>query len=127
MRFVNQALRAENEDLIDNLVTNWTKTVYREEAAALLKEKRVPAAPVRNLEEVTSDVHMHQRGMLKRMKHPVMGDVVLPTSPIKFHNSPEPTIIFEPEIGQHTSEILEGWLGFNQQTIKQMRENRVIS
>ena len=36
-------------------------------------------------------------------------------------------IIFEPEIGQHTSEILEGWLGFNQQTIKQMRENRVIS
>ena len=126
-RFVNQAVRAENEDFIDNLVTNWTKTVYREEAAVLLKEKRVPAAPVRNLEEVTTDVHMHQRGMLKRMKHPVMGDVVLPTSPIKFHNSPEPTIIFEPEIGQHTSEILEGWLGFNQQTIKQMRENRVIS
>ena len=60
-RFVNQAVRAENEDLIDNLVTNWTETVYKEEAAALLKEKRVPAAPVRNLEEVTSDRHMHQR------------------------------------------------------------------
>ena len=126
-RFVNQAVRAENEDFIDNLVTNWTKTVYREEAAVLLKEKRVPAAPVRNLEEVTSDRHMHQRGMLKRLSHPVLGNVVFPTSPINFHNSPEPTIIFEPEIGQHTSEILEGWLGFNQQTIKQMRENRVIS
>ena len=70
---------------------------------------------------------MHQRGMLKRMVHPVMGAVVLPTSPIKFHDSPEPNIIFEPEIGQHTNEILKGWLGFNQQTIEQMRENRVIT
>ena len=126
-RFANQALRAENEDIIDNLVKDWTKTISREEAAALLKKKRVPAAPVRNLEEVTSDIHMHQRGMLKRMVHPVMGAVVLPTSPIKFHDSPEPNIIFEPEIGQHTNEILKGWLGFNQQTIEQMRENRVIT
>ena len=126
-RFANQALRAENEDIIDNLVKDWTKTISREEAAALLKEKRVPAAPVRNLEEVTSDVHMHQRGMLKRMLHPVMGNVVLPTSPIKFHESPEPNIIFEPEIGQHTNEILESWLGFDQQVIEQMRENRVIA
>ena len=126
-RFANQALRAENEDIIDNLVKDWTKTISREEAAALLKKKRVPAAPVRNLEEVTSDTHMHQRGMLKRMVHPVMGAVVLPTSPIKFHDSPDPNIIFEPEIGQHTNEILKGWLGFNQQTIKQMRENRVIT
>ena len=69
-RFATQALRALNEDAVDELVENWTKTKTKDEAEKLLAKNKIPAAPVRNLEEVTRDEHMHERGMLRYVTHP---------------------------------------------------------
>ena len=126
-RFATQALRANNEDIIDGLVEGWTKTITKKQAALMLKECWVPAAPVRDLEEVTDDVHMHQRGMLHKVQHPIMGDVVLPTSPIKFHESPDPSIVFEPSIGEHTGQVLRDWLGLDVDTIEHLKYKKVVS
>ena len=109
-RFKTQALRATNEDVVDEIVENWTKTKTKDQAAELLKTNKIPAAPVRNLEEVTQDEHMHERGMLNNINHPTMGDVNLPKSPIRFHKTPESELNIEPTIGQHTREVLVEWL-----------------
>ena len=109
-RFKTQALRATNEGIVDEIVENWTKTKTKDQAAELLKTNKIPAAPVRNLEEVTQDEHMHERGMLNNIDHPTMGAVVLPKSPIRFHKTPESEINIEPTIGQHTREVLVEWL-----------------
>ena len=109
-RFKTQALRATNEEVVDEIVENWTKTKTKDQAAELLKTNKIPAAPVRNLEEVTQDEHMHERGMLNNIDHPTMGAVVLPKSPIRFHKTPESEINIEPTIGQHTREVLVEWL-----------------
>ena len=63
------------------------KNENEDEAVKLLAKNKIPAAPVRNLEEVTRDEHMHERGMLRYVTHPIMGDIVLPTSPIRHHRS----------------------------------------
>jgi crotonobetainyl-CoA:carnitine CoA-transferase CaiB-like acyl-CoA transferase len=125
-RFATQTLRANNEDIIDELVEGWTKTISKNQAALMLKECRVPAAPVRNLEEVTADTHMHQRGMLHKVQHPIMGDVVLPTSPIRFHESPDPSLVFEPSIGEHTGWVLSDWLGLDVDTVEQLKYKKVV-
>ena len=109
-RFNTQALRATNEEAVDEIVENWTKTKTKDQAAELLKTNKIPAAPVRNLEEVTQDEHMHERGMLNNINHPTMGDVILPKSPIRFHKTPESELNIEPTIGQHTREVLVEWL-----------------
>ena len=109
-RFKTQALRATNEGIVDEIVENWTKTKTKDQAAELLKTNKIPAAPVRNLEEVTQDEHMHERGMLNNINHPTMGDVILPKSPIRFHKTPESELNIEPTIGQHTREVLVEWL-----------------
>ena len=66
----------------------------------------MPAAPVRDLVEVTNDEHMHSRGMLQRMEHPKLGSVVLPASPLRFSDTPAPEVRAEPDLGQHTAEVL---------------------
>ena len=109
-RFKTQALRATNEEVVDEIVENWTKPKTKDQAAELLKTNKIPAAPVRNLEEVTQDEHMHERGMLNNSNHPTMGDVILPKSPIRFHKTPESELNIEPTIGQHTREVLVEWL-----------------
>ena len=125
-RFETQALRAVNEDVIDELVENWTKTKTKDEAAKLLKKNKIPAAPVRNLEEVTRDKHMHERGMLRFVNHPTMGEVVLPTSPIRHQGSSKRELNLEPRLGQHTSEVLSEWLKLSKETIAELRRSNAI-
>ena len=125
-RFKTQALRATNEDVVDEIVENWTKTKTKDQAAELLKTNKIPAAPVRNLEEVTQDEHMHERGMLNNINHPTMGDVILPKSPIRFHKTPESELNIEPTIGQHTREVLVEWLKISGEKLDTLIRTGVI-
>ena len=125
-RFKTQALRATNEGIVDEIVENWTKTKTKDQAAELLKTNKIPAAPVRNLEEVTQDEHMHERGMLNNINHPTMGDVILPKSPIRFHKTPESELNIEPTIGQHTREVLVEWLQISGEKIDTLIRAGVI-
>jgi CoA:oxalate CoA-transferase len=119
-RFATQALRAENEIEIDGIVENWLKDLGKAEATQILKDNRIPAAPVRDLVEVTADRHMHERGMLHDIDHPDMGRIVLPTSPLRFAGSPEPELRPEPAIGEHNAEVLADWLGYDTARIEEL-------
>ena len=91
-----------------------------------MRENRVPAAMVRNLEEVTADPHMHERGMLHDVDHPTMGQVVLPTSPLRFHGSPDPSVELEPGIGAHTDDVLAEWLGMDKAAVETLRKGDAV-
>jgi CoA:oxalate CoA-transferase len=125
-RFSSQALRAEHETMIDAIVEAWTSGLGKSEAAEILRSNRVPAAPVRDLVEVTSDAHMHERGMLQDVNHPTMGDVVLPTSPLRFHGSPDPSIRLEPGVGGDTDAVLADWLGLDADGVSALRRAGAI-
>ncbi len=124
--FEDQGVRAQNEDAVDEAVEAWTRTLPKAEVARLLRENRVPGAQVRNLEEVTADPHMHDRGMLHDITHPEMGDVVLPTSPLRFHGSPAPSVTLEPNIGEHTEDILREWLDMEADAITVLKETKAV-
>jgi len=125
-RFATQALRGQNDTAIDALVEVWTGAMDKAEAAEILRANRVPAAPVRDVVEVTADAHMHERGMLHDIDHPGMGPVVLPTSPLRFHGSPEPSIALEPDVGGDTDTILAEWLGLEDDKVSALRSAGAI-
>lgn len=125
-RFETQAIRAQNEDDVDAVVIAWTQTMGKAEAARVMRENRVPAAMVRNLEEVAADPHMHERGMLHDVDHPTMGKVVLPTSPLRFHGSPDPAVRLEPEIGGETDEVLAEWLGLDAAAVTALKSGKAV-
>ena len=115
-----QALRAEHEDIVDEAVEAWTRTLPKALAARLMRENRVPAAQVRNLEEVTADPHMHKRGMLHDIDHPEMGKVVLPASPLRFHGSPDPSIQLSSAVGANTDDVLKEWLDMDDTAVSNL-------
>jgi CoA:oxalate CoA-transferase len=125
-RFASQALRGRNDAAVDAVVEAWTIGLNKAEAADTLRANRVPAAPVRGLVEVTVDAHMHERGMLQNISHPTMGDVVLPTSPLRFHGSPEPMIRLEPDVGGDAEAVLEEWLGMDAIAVSGLRDGGSI-
>ena len=125
-RFADNARRVEHLAETDAVVQRWTETLGRDEIFAITRRHRIPSAPVRDLREVMNDPHMHQRGMLERIAHPELGDIVVPTSPLRFHGADRVETTPSPRLGQHNDEIYGGWLGLSADEIVRLKREGVI-
>jgi CoA:oxalate CoA-transferase len=125
-RFADNAARVGNLALTDAVVQRWTEALGKNEIFARTKQHRIPSAPVRDLLEVMNDRHMHERGMLERIDHPELGNIVVPTSPLRFHGADRVATTPSPRIGQHNDQIYGSWLGLSAEDIAALRREGVI-
>ena len=125
-RFKTHPDRAANMEATEAVVTAWTATRTKWEVAAILKQARVPAAPVRNAMEVMNDAHMHERGMLQHVDHPSLGDVILPNSPLRLHGADRPDPVPSPSLGQHNMDVYGGWLGLGAEGVAALKRDGAI-
>ena len=125
-RFATNAARVAHMDETDALVEAWTRTLPKMEVFARTKAYRIPCAPVRTAPEVMNDPHMHGRGMLARIDHPGLGEIVVPTTPLRLHGTDPVEPGPSPTIGQHNAEIYGGWLGLSPAEITELQETGVI-
>src|ERR1700709_2449415 len=112
-RFRTMHDRSRHLDEVNGIVSSWTAQLTKQEAAAQAKQFRIPCSPVRDVSEVMHDPHMHGRGMLEWVDHPDLGHVVLPTSPIRLHDTDVAVATPSPSLGQHNDDIYGGWLGLS--------------
>jgi len=125
-RFNTNADRVAHMDETDAVVAAWTQTFGKMEVFATTKRYRIPCAPVRDVDEVMHDPHMHERGMLEWLDHDEIGRIVVPTSPLRFHGADKVATTPSPKLGQHNAEIYGGWLGLSQDEITELRRCGVI-
>ncbi len=126
IRFNTPKHRAENALEVDKIVGEFSAHFSRDELFQLLLKHRVPCAPVRDLAEVTNDPHLHARGMLEWMQHPMYGRIAAARSPLRFEDVPP--IVLEPsaELGAHNREIYCDWLGLSQSEFEALKLEEVI-
>ena len=86
-RFETNAERAANTAALNDVITEWSSTMARDEVTALLRSAHVPVAAVRDVNEVVRDEESIARGSIQWIDHPELGDVPLPHSPIRWHDS----------------------------------------
>jgi formyl-CoA transferase len=124
-RFTTLKDRVHHMDTIDEIVAGWTRGFAKEDLFALLMRHRVPCAPVRDLGEVTDDPHLHARGALRRVSHPLLGEVVLPTGAIRFESEPPP-LTPSKDLGADNETILRGWLGLDEAQYRKHQQAGVL-
>ena len=73
-----------------------------------------------------NDPHMHGRGMLERIDHPELGNIVIPTTPLRLHGAEKVPTIPSPIPGQHNEEIYGGWLGLSSEELVGLKQQGVI-
>jgi CoA:oxalate CoA-transferase len=125
-RFRDNAARVAHRDEVDALVADWTQSLGKMECFALAKRHRIPLAPVREVDEVMHDRHMHERGMLKWIEHDEIGRIVVPTSPLRFHGADPVDTLPSPKLAQHNAEIYGGWLGLSAAEIADLEQSGII-
>lgn len=125
-RFAVGPERAKQEAEVDRMIGGWTATLSKYEVAAICKEKRVPAAPVRELPEVAADAPLRARSALFDIDTPDLGPAVVPGSPLRFHGSPRPEWRRNPDLGEHTGEVLREWLDLPADLVQGLLEGGAI-
>ncbi len=125
-RFTTNPERTRNMELTEAVVTAWTCTLDKASVAATLKRYKVPCAPVRNAVEVMNDRHMHERGMLERIDHPSLGQIVVPNSPLRLHGADRVATLPSPRLGEHNLDVYGGWLGLGADGVEALKRDGVI-
>jgi crotonobetainyl-CoA:carnitine CoA-transferase CaiB-like acyl-CoA transferase len=64
--------------------------------------------------------------MLARIDHPELGEIVVPTTPLRLHGTEPVEAGPSPKIGEHNAEIYGGWLGLSATEIAELRHSGVI-
>ena len=125
-RFRSNGRRYHNIDEVDELVSEWTRSLGRDEVVARLHAAKVPVAAVRDVGEMVSDRHLHERGALAQIDHPHLGELVVPNSPLRFRGSPLPELTPSPGLGQHNHEVYGGLLGLPDAELSVLSADGVI-
>ncbi|MBN8928967.1 MAG: CoA transferase [Rhodospirillales bacterium 69-11] len=125
-RFIRNQARAAHYAETEALVTGWTTAHTRAEIFAATSRYRIPCAPVRELEEVMHDPHMHARGALEVVDHYDFGPVVMPNSPLRFHGADKVPTRVSPHVGEHNEAVYGGMLGLGAAELEALRTNGVI-
>ena len=125
-RFVDLKSRVANIDDVDALVGEFTQRYAKKELFDLLMKHRVACAPVRDLEEVVNDEHMHSRRALEWIQHPIYGRVCLPNSPMRYDGVEPLEIKPSGELGRDNHAVYGEWLGLSDSEIQQLTKDEVI-
>ena len=126
-RFTTAALRKQNEDELDRIITAWTSPRDRWEVTEALQRAGVAAIPTFNNKDLALDRHLRERGYLVELEHPEVGKRTHVGIPWKMSGTPcrvrRPAAL----LGQDTDDILSSILGYSSAKIEQLRQAGVLT
>ena len=124
---IDNTARVANRKEVNEAIDAWLATLPGTDAAiAILREARIPHAPVLTVEEAMQHPHLVDRGTIRTVHDRILGDFQIPSFPLRFSAFPEPLELDAPFLGEHNRQILSSYLGFSDERITQLERQRVL-
>jgi len=124
-RFANPNLRVANDAILDPIIREWTMRHTKYEAMNLVGGAGIPAGAVLDTMELQNEETFVQRGIMQYMEHPSYKPFKMPAWPVRVNGKP-PTVKASPILGQHTNDVLNGWLGLGEGDLAGLKSEGVI-
>ncbi len=125
-RFLTLEARKENEDALEQIVSEWTAEQDRWEVTWLLQAQGVAAFPSFTTEDIVRDPHLNARGFIERLEHPEVGRRTHVGIPWRLDRRPNGVRMPAPCLGADTDTLLTEVLGYDAARIKELREGDVL-
>lgn len=126
-RFATPRARRDNKDELKEVIEAWFASfASREEAVAALEAERVPCAPVLTLHEAMAHPHLRERGTVRRVRDPEIGEFDIPGLAAKFSRWPAPSEIAADRLGEHNEEVLRDLLALSDEEIARLYADKVV-
>ena len=124
---IDNTARVANRKEVNKAIESWLATLPDTDAALpILREARIPHAPVLTVEEAMQHPHLMERGTVRTVHDRILGDFQIPGFPLRFSAFPEPLELEAPFLGEHNRRILSGYLGFSDERIARLEREHVL-
>jgi crotonobetainyl-CoA:carnitine CoA-transferase CaiB-like acyl-CoA transferase len=125
-RFRSSAMRVHNRDALEAIVS---ASLAERDAAHWVRVMEgigVPCAPINDLAAVLADPQVKARGMVAKVRHPVLGEIPMLANPLRMSATPIRYEIPPPMLGEHTAEVLGRAVGLDEAELQALRDLGVI-
>ena len=125
--FASRAGRHENRAELDAIIAAWTRTLHKQEAAARLQAAGVPAAPVANGADLSTDPVLHSTGFIQELEHREAGRHLYPTLSHRLGRTPGAVLRAAPCFGEHNEALLGDLLGMPAERVAALGRSGVLA
>jgi crotonobetainyl-CoA:carnitine CoA-transferase CaiB-like acyl-CoA transferase len=116
---------AQRED-VDAFVTQWTRSLTRDEVLATCEAHQVPCGPVYAIDEIFRDPQYKARENILFVKDDRVGEVAVPNVVPRLTETPGGLDWLGPPLGAHNQEILGDLLGIDAARLAELKDKGVI-
>ncbi len=125
--FSTHQLRSQNQDALDQHISEWTKQHTPHEAMTILQRARVRAGAVQNAQDLNEhDPQLAHRGIFFEMDHPVIGMARFEGSPMHFSGLEQDNWRSAPLLGEDNHYVFKEITGLSDDEFDQLVDEKVI-
>ena len=117
--------RLVDRENIDKAISEKLKHKPSSHWLDLLAKHRVPSGPINSVRDTLEDPLVKKRNMIIDLEQPSGSTVKMPGNPIKL-DSYEENYSPAPELGEHTTEILEKYLKISSEELDSLKSEKII-
>lgn len=125
-RFASPLERWRNREALGERLAEWTRTVDKNEAAARLQARGIPAAPVRSPSEQIADPGHRASGFFQEVDHPLAGKLPYASFPARIDGEYPPIVRVGPRLGEDNHRVLGTILGLDEREIARLEAAQVV-
>jgi formyl-CoA transferase len=126
-RYATHVARGERQTELDDLISDWTRTLTVDELEEKMIEFSIPAGKIYRAPEMLSDPHFAAREALIDVEHPQWGSFKMQNAFPKLSATPSSVRRRAPlEIGQDNAEIYGDLLGMSEDEIAALKAGAAI-
>jgi crotonobetainyl-CoA:carnitine CoA-transferase CaiB-like acyl-CoA transferase len=125
-KFSDVIAQIHNHEEAVSLIEEWTMVHTSQEIISILESKKIPCGIAYTNAQVNEDENLKQRGMFKKVHHEKYGDIDIPGFPFKFSDASGSIRMPAPGLGEHSRFILEQWLGYAPEKVRELCDKKVV-
>lgn len=125
-RFATEEARFLNTPALQAEIEKWTRARTKHEVMKELGEAGVPCAATMDTVDLYDDPHLNQRGFIKTLQHPELGEVRMLGFAPRMSQS-EVAMAPPPALGEHTDAVLAAELGLDTDRLEGLRAEKAIA
>jgi crotonobetainyl-CoA:carnitine CoA-transferase CaiB-like acyl-CoA transferase len=126
-KYATHTARGENQNELDTIINDWSKTKTMAELEAVLDEHGVPFGRVYRAPEMLADPHFAAREAIVELDHPVLGPIKMQNAFPKFSETPGNVRWVGREMGADNEYVFAELLKYGAEKIAALKAKKVIA
>ena len=125
-RYATHSARGAVQKELDDIVSDWTRTIDAEELEALMDKHGIPSGKIYRAPEMLADPHFEARNAIIKTLHPQFGELLMQNVAPKLSATPGSVRLPGPGLGEHNEEIYGSLLEFDAERMARLTEAGII-